>query len=499
MNGLFIILTMITVCQAEVQLLDYTHSQLIMLDQGQARLQNGNFKLIHSIDLITYEHYIDTIQSEIQHKVLRNSTILPFLLHDIKQLREHIGKIKPRNKRSIDALGTLWKWIAGTPDHQDHQIITNQVNGLLRNNDRQRIINKNIFDKINTLTTNTNIILKTVQSLSEVQRTIEETVTNKLRIIKEEIVNIDYALQWAKVGVINSFILSEKEIDEAKTFLDSEKFPYNNVEEALGFATVKIATNGSSIIYVISLPAVTDKNCKKLLIKPIKKNNTIIKIEYENLIRCKTKIFGIKENCIELNQLCICNPEKLLDLSTTKCIPRLLTSKNHDCIYVNNQHVPSVQLISPGIIFLNQFTGNIGISENKLHNVSGTYLIRFHNETITIANRTFFSKEESDWQPLPSILQGSSQNNISEEILSLQLIKELNTINIEKLESINFHKKIAISLNLCLTIILAILFLIYLIHRRRQNATINISASIIEEPKPKERKPEPGSEVIQLY
>lgn len=158
-------------------------------------------------------------------------------------------------------------------------MVVKKIKGLLGNNERQKVINKDTIDRINLLTNRTNNILRTLQSLQEVRRTIEESIANKLKIVKDEIDNIEYALQWAKVGVINSFLLSEKEMGEAKTFLDFEKFPYNNLEEALGFASIRIATNENMLIYIINLPAIEQLICAKLLIKPVKRNNTILKID----------------------------------------------------------------------------------------------------------------------------------------------------------------------------------------------------------------------------
>jgi len=36
---------------------------------------------------------------------------------------------------------------------------------------------------------------------------------NLVRLIKEDVVNIKYAIQWAKLNMINTFLLSEKEIN----------------------------------------------------------------------------------------------------------------------------------------------------------------------------------------------------------------------------------------------------------------------------------------------
>lgn len=59
-------------------------------------------------------------------------------------------------------IGTDFKWIAGTPDHEDKIVVSN-INR--RNNDKQKVINRNAIDRINLLTNYTNKILRTIQTL----------------------------------------------------------------------------------------------------------------------------------------------------------------------------------------------------------------------------------------------------------------------------------------------------------------------------------------------
>lgn len=456
---LLILLTIFKICQSDVQIFDYSNSQLIPIHLGQAKLQNGNFKLIHVLNLTNYESAINQLETEVYTKIMRNSTILPFLLHDMTQVKQQLEIIKPRKKRSLDILGTAWKWLAGTPDHEDHEIVLDRIKGLLENNEKQRIINKNTVDRINSITNSTNAIIKAIQTIEEVRKIQEDAIVNKLRILKEEIINVEYALQWAKVGVINSFILSEKEIEEARTFLDLEKFPYNDIEQALSFATIKIATNNLDMIYIINLPAIDNKNCERLLIKPIKKNDRIIKLNTENVIKCDNEIYEIKEDCKEYNKLCICPKQNLVNISESNCIPPLLSSKTHDCVIINNQHIASIQELYPGTILLNQFEGFIKFSSNKTNELSGTYLLQFHNDTVIINNQTFVSKEISGWKPLPALLQPNNNNERMEEVLSLELIKDLQANNIDSLNLISTKGKVVFSINLIISIILIIFLL----------------------------------------
>lgn len=460
----------------EIQILDYSNANFIQIHLGLTRLKNGNFKLIHVLEINKYAELVDTLNSELM-KLPKENTAFPFILEEITQLKTQIKRMTHRKKRSLDILGTAWKWLAGSPDHEDHRIVEDHIKGLLTNNERQRIINKEIIERINGFTKVTNSIMKFVNASQEVQKTLEDNLTNKIRILKEEITNIEYALQWAKVGVINSFILSEKEIEEAKIFLESESFPYNNLEEALSFASIKIASNENDIIYIANLPSIDKVICEKSVIKPIKKNNTIIKMNYENIIQCNNFTFAIKDKCIELNKLCICDKKNLIDLSETKCIPNLLTSQKHECTIVNNHHVPSVEELYEGTILLNNFKGSVNVEGYETYALSGTYLIQFHNETLTIKNKTYTSKESVFVKPLPAILQHFSGNQPGEEILSLELIKELNINNIEELKSISTKGKITTSINFSLSILMVVIVLCCC-KRYRNSSSVNLSSNV---------------------
>lgn len=70
--------------------------------------KNGNFKLIHVLNLTHYESIIQEMESEIQNKILRNSTFMPFFLHDIGQMKEHLEIIRLQKKGSINFLGRAY-------------------------------------------------------------------------------------------------------------------------------------------------------------------------------------------------------------------------------------------------------------------------------------------------------------------------------------------------------------------------------------------------------
>jgi len=55
--------------------------------------------------------------------------------------------ISTRSKRGIHEIGTVWKWLAGTSDHDDFIKIHIKNNELIENNNRQFIINSKLLKK----------------------------------------------------------------------------------------------------------------------------------------------------------------------------------------------------------------------------------------------------------------------------------------------------------------------------------------------------------------
>jgi len=45
-------------------------------------------------------------------------------------------------------------------------------------------------------------------------------------LIKEKVINIKYAIQWAKLNLINTFLLGEKEIHEIDKIFKEGNMPY---------------------------------------------------------------------------------------------------------------------------------------------------------------------------------------------------------------------------------------------------------------------------------
>lgn len=357
----------------------------------------------------------------------------PYLTHELTQIQILLDSIRVhKTKRSLDFIGSAWKWIAGNPDHEDFEVIKDKINNVLKNNNRQAIINQLYNERINNITRLANDIKNSINRENLVTDQLISSIQYKLRLIKEEIVNIKYAVHWAKAGIINSFVLSDKEIKVATEILDKENLPFATISEALDFANVKVISNSSCLLYIVYIPMTASETYVKLQIKPVKRNGRINEIAFKEILQNKNKIYGIKKNCKTLNTLSVCKAKDVVDISSSSCLPNLLQSRPSICDQANGHHVPTVDEITEGLILLNQFSGII-LVQNETYNLTGTFLIKFHNTSLSINDRTFTSREQSIIQAVPAIMQPTPREKQLKEILSLEMMKDIHINNTDQI------------------------------------------------------------------
>lgn len=424
--------------------MDFSNSQIVSLHTGQTRIQNGHFKLIHIINLDQYEQFLSDVSPILNLETTHNQTIFPLLSHEIQQIRNFLHNLKTKSKRSLNFIGKGWKWIAGNPDHDDFVTIKEKITDVLKNNNKQVIINELYNERINNITKIQNEIQNLLKDNNKINNEIITDLKYKIKIVKEELENIIYAIHWAKLGTINSFILSKNEIDLASKIFNEQQLPYTTIEEALDFAEIKIISNSLSILYIINIPLTNKEIYENLLIKPIKKKNTVTEILYDVVLRNNEQLYGTTKKCKTVNNLSICDFKNIVNITNDSCIPNLLKSLPATCNTVNNHHIPTIDEISPDVILLNQFSGTLEF-DNTTHNLNGTFLVKFRNMTINLNGSPHISKESSIIKPLPAIFQTNPKEKEYRELLSLEMMKDLhinNTKQIHLLQEENNHYQI---------------------------------------------------------
>lgn len=258
----------------------------------------------------------------------------------------------------------------------------------------------------------------------------------------------------AKVNIVNSFILSSFEVNTLNDIFSKDNIPFSSTDELLHFAEIKIAIEGFDILYILSIPTTKPENCNMLLLKAVKRNEIVTRLDYEHILDCKNIIYGLKKKCKTYNGVSICSPETYEDISDSPCIPKLLASQTSRCTTTNNQHINSVEIIEDDILFLNQFSGHIDVDNSTLW-LNGSYVIHHFNSTLQINNKTYSSRQITTTKSLPALMQ-PMKTDVEERTLSLDFANDIylnNTMSIRKLNSLN---QVRITLNLIMMAILLI-------------------------------------------
>lgn len=457
---------MFTFSVGEFQIMEYTNSRLVVINTGSAKIQTGVFKLIHTIDLEKYEDLIKNLESGIDFNKNTDNQLLPYLSYSISQMKSCLSRLKSKTKtkRSLDFIGSAWKWLAGNPDHQDFEIVENKMNNVLKNNNNQIVINQLTIEKINKLSIVTNNISKLVENRFNEEKLLD--FKYKLEIVKDELSNIEYAIHWAKANIVNSFIFSNIEIDVLRDIFYNDNIPFGNIDELLNFSKIKIASNSKEIVYIVNIPTTSNENCDNFSIRPVKRNNIVIKTNFKTILKCYDKIFGIKNDCKNYNKLSICETDNIIDISETDCIPNLLKSKPFRCTTTNNEHVAQVEKIDDSMVLLNEFEGQVEI-DNSTINLNGTFIIHHLNSTVRIGNKTYLTTQATLTKPLPALLQ---PGNISfqEQVITLERMEAVNVNNSHLIEKLQVENKINLFTNFGLIIAISLLVTIVCIMKRNK-------------------------------
>lgn len=89
------------------------------------------------------------------------------------------------------------------------------------------------------------------------------------------------AIHLTKANIINPFIITNQEIDKINKIFLEENMAFDSLEESLNFADVQIAVKQNLLIYMIKIPKTNNEICNSIIIKPLSKNETILKINFE--------------------------------------------------------------------------------------------------------------------------------------------------------------------------------------------------------------------------
>lgn len=403
---------------------------ILILKLKECRLQTGTIKLVHPINLKFIEDTIVTLTKFSYNTLDTNTSLYNLIEHKIKKLTDNFYQLKPlthvsRSKR-WDAIGKVFKFIAGSPDADDLRMINSTMNQLITDNHEQYHLNERINVRLEQLTSsinelilesNTNDqVLKEVQAIKLVIRI--DTVNQLLQDIQDAILSI-------KASLPNNKILTIEELMQIKSFLIKQGIETATLEEALTYVEPKMALKDNTLLYIIQLPEMEQQDSDLLLLAPLPVSGKTIEQHPKYLIKSSQKFYTTT------------NPEHTIQRIPSftpfhdTCITQLILGKQSSCVVTEDTECSSTLITDNKVLITNAQNHTLSTDcgpDNR--NLFGNFLLSFDNCSITFDKIQYQSIELTT---TAKEVQGALYNlNLQEKLLKREM---LTTIPPQQLEN----------------------------------------------------------------
>ncbi len=285
---------------------------------------------------------------------LENQPETQILVNKIESLKSQLIPNIYRPKRSLNFLGSMLKFITGTPDHDDLVEIKTSLNMLIENNNKQRTINSQ-FERI----------LETLDPKAITEKIIISEVYNELQ-------SITNTINFAKTSNFYSGTLNLKDVYD---LIKHEKLdlPLINILE---YADIHICYLQEAIITIYKYPILETK-CSLFYVYPLAHKHGKINLDLK-IAKCNN--YQRVSKCKNYMSTFICKSEP-----SDNCTIKILEDKSAQCDTIHENNAP-LHILENGYILTDyQHTWN------NIH-ISGPKLIHF-NESTNIDNITYYNHQ----------------------------------------------------------------------------------------------------------
>lgn len=242
--SIFFLLSMVVPFIRLFEFIDYSNEPYALIPVEYTYLYRENGTLLHLFNITKLEEKFGKYEKMEYDK---NNMKLMLLRY---KCREYLNQLTiHRNKRALNFLGTAIKFVTGTPDHDDMVLVQQKLNDLIENNNKQSIINSRLHKQMDHFTGN----LK------------EDQMEVLFEWLASELSQIIYTINLAKMGILNTAVLSLREINEV---LKVEKRRDAPLLEILEHSTFKILMVKSVYVILIRFPKLEQK-CMLYTVRPI--------------------------------------------------------------------------------------------------------------------------------------------------------------------------------------------------------------------------------------
>ncbi len=411
---------------ASSEIIDYSNHEFFLFKDNKDVLTYESYNdLFHVTNLSFYKEIINIESDNIKRDSNKRSQWeIKYDLEVIKLILSQL--ISARPKRGINELGTVWKWLAGTPDHDDFIKVQNKMNDLIENNNKQFIINSKLFKEIKSLSEDfKNVFIDQDLPLRK----------HRLRLLTFDLQNLLDTITLAKIDVFNTKILNNEDI---KKILEHEQKPVI-IADLMDISVFKIVLHNELLIVYIKYPIINNR-CEIFYARSISQTDGKLLISNQ-VAKCDNTYYEMSTFKKELfNNYCTLSLEKT-------CFTQLLNGEKSICKKIREKN-KKIDLIQDGAIFIN---GNNIVNNSELN---GSFLITFNGTTI-INNVSYTNLENK-------ILSYVTTNHFKNYEISDYILSNNSELSLDNINILNPFIKIK-NTKISISFILLILIIIYLI------------------------------------
>lgn len=478
---------------------------LLSIETGNSFIKIGNHKLFHILEMNNYEPIFGKLLTNIQG--IRTFSNFTDMYEILESKYEAVYSIfnsllpKQRKRRGLfNLLGTGIKRITGNMDHNDFKRISEnifdlQINSkrLVNENNEQVKINLQLQNRINFLINRLN------QQQNEITKNIvsakfeEETRRNfklfreiikinyNLDNLKSHLVNIFESVQLAKANIIPKQILSTEELGFVSDILEKQNIRPSSTDQIYEYLELSAFYNHSRIIFVVFIPKLESTMYTQYFLEPLPVSGKILKLSANAVLQSDNKTYFIKKDCPRIERTGLCNLNNLEDITGDLCFSNLLRGLSANCTFINCHHPTRINTIMDNYIVVKNII-NLEVESScglTKRNLSGTYLIEFHNCSVVI-NGTEYSNIEAQ-RLEPSFVMPLDGLRINERTLEIHNnIDEIHIENRHRIETFSKEHKIQTYTSLSMSTICFLLSIIaglFWISKRRKQISLHIGTS----------------------
>lgn len=405
------------------------------------RIRIGFERLIHKVNLEQIRDNIIYIES-LANNLNITDHLEQTIQFKIKTAHEKLAGFYPkRSKRGlINALGKVIKLIAGNPDEEDLEIISQDIETLETNT------NKIIDNQIKQIRIN-NVLQATINRVSKTIKLIKthiqyhDTSFRKDLELINLIFNTDILIRtledleeqiaFSKSNRLNKNILSVDEKEYIWKFLDKQQINVKFEDEIYKFVQSVVSLQNNHIIIIVKLPIIEPKEYRLMQLEPVNVNGSRIDTSIRYVARYQQTFFEQRERCF----LCSNNLPVNDD-----CIFNILTNQRAKCLMHKQPERPIIKEIGTGTILIDTHKPvHILDSCGDSQILSVPTIIETGNCTVTVQNLTFRSNSKTISKPEYLTPIFGKEIEPIKHTPDIEEIHQMNINNLEEIQRLKLH------------------------------------------------------------